>query len=600
MNFKWLYIIPLTCCYSQNDKFFQFGEIFVDEVTAAVEVSTGKKFKIDKTISESNKLIKQQEYTSALIELKNLEILISNYNQKDRKEYLSWHHQAKKFCETKLNDENQKSNKRFFDEIKILQKSAYDLAEIQSYKKCMTELLRMDDLVRKSTLANREVLLLWSERLKTFCESKLQKRSQESAQKNEIENLKAQLVEKDKEIKDLKNKLAEALNSENQKTSNPNKIITKAPLPQKKTPQAKIEHTGGNSAKTDRIAEKLDLPKRKLSNPTVQKRLEQLKNKIESGVDPNSMIDTQYNDKITLLGNEVQNGFWQTVEYLIEAGAIIEAPTGLSGFNGGANALQVACLKGDFDIIRILIENGFDPNLTTPDQRTRSIALALNSRIPSSEILFIIKYLNANGAEIDYLTDGTFGKESFAMDAIGKPDPSFIIYALEKNSPIHIKNDGENILELSLEYGRDRNVKSIEAFLQRTENAYLNDKHFFSGNTPLNLVTWSNFEETALLFINNGADVNTVNKNGSTPLMGASRNGNNKLMEHLIDKGANVNANNNEFKTPLHYASEEGEFQAVILLLKNHANRFVLDNEGKTPLDLAKENLSIIKAFEKY
>ena len=117
------------------------------------------------------------------------------------------------------------------------------------------------------------------------------------------------------------------------------------------------------------------------------------------------MIETQYNETITLLGNEVENGYWQTVEYLIGVGAIIEAPTGLNGFQGGANALQVACIRGDLDIIRTLVENGFDPNDTTQGQTTRAIQLAMNSQTPDKNKLLIIKYLYENGAEVDYLTE---------------------------------------------------------------------------------------------------------------------------------------------------------------------------------------------------
>ena len=602
---KILLLLPfvfLSLIYAKNDFLLQFGGGLLEGVADAIDENQKITNQIESSKSKITNLYQNSSYEQAVIEIRNFSGLLSSYRGRDKKELLDWHNKMKLFCETKIKEKKQKEEKEFIGRITLLQNKAHELAKKQNYKECKAHLEIMVNLVNRSSLTNRKEILSWSERLKTFCDSKIKKAEEQTAHKSEIEKLKLQLVKKDKEITELKSKLVLALKTQTQNTPNPTPKTTKTTSPLKKTPEANIGHTGRNSAKIAPTGEKVDLPPRKPANLIVNKRLEQLKNEIDGGTDPNSMIETKYNEKITLLGNEVENGSWQTVEYLIGVGAILEAPTGLNGFQGGANALQVACIRGDLDIIRTLIENGFDPNDTTQGQTTRAIQLAMNSQTPDKNKILIIKYLHANGAKVDYLNEELgSGQDSFAIRAIEQSDPMFISFALNNNSPIDIEHKGKNILLNALANPWAKNVKSIETFLEQTGNAYLDDKDFF-GDVPLNEASWRNLEDITLMFIKRRADVNTTNNEGNTPIMGASRNGNTKLIEQLLLNGAEVNAKNNKGKNSLHYASEEGHFQAVILLLKNNADKSAIDNEGTTPLDLAKEkgNSSIIKAFEKY
>jgi len=53
-----------------------------------------------------------------------------------------------------------------------------------------------------------------------------------------------------------------------------------------------------------------------------------------------------------------------------------------------------------------------------------------------------------------------------------------------------------------------------------------------------------------------GADVNTRNKYGDTPLMEAARFNSPEIIERLLKAGANAKAKNNEEKTAIDYAKE--------------------------------------------
>jgi PBP1b-binding outer membrane lipoprotein LpoB len=66
-----------------------------------------------------------------------------------------------------------------------------------------------------------------------------------------------------------------------------------------------------------------------------------------------------------------------------------------------------------------------------------------------------------------------------------------------------------------------------------------------------------------------GADVNSKDESGSTPLHSAAISGHKEIAELLIAKGADVNARNNDGETPLDWAIEENHTETADLLRKH-------------------------------
>jgi uncharacterized protein len=143
------------------------------------------------------------------------------------------------------------------------------------------------------------------------------------------------------------------------------------------------------------------------------------------------------------------------------------------------------------------------------------------------------------------------------------------------------------------------------------------------GETPLHYLCVENHLEAVQALVRYGAEVNTVNDCGGTPLSEAAslgnadlvsyllsvgaklwvqeqtepslheavRGGNLEIVKMLIHAGANVNGENDLDETPLHIAAQEDKnIEIVHLLLASGANVNATRIFDQTPLQVAEEH----------
>ena len=91
------------------------------------------------------------------------------------------------------------------------------------------------------------------------------------------------------------------------------------------------------------------------------------------------------------------------------------------------------------------------------------------------------------------------------------------------------------------------------------------------------------------LLIAKGADINTKDNSGDTPLHYATAYGYANISKELINHGSNINIQNNAGETPLHTAVFWGYKGNIELLIEKGADLNIKDVEGRTPLKLAIE-----------
>ncbi len=111
-----------------------------------------------------------------------------------------------------------------------------------------------------------------------------------------------------------------------------------------------------------------------------------------------------------------------------------------------------------------------------------------------------------------------------------------------------------------------------------------------AGGTPLNGAAPFSCLAAARVLLARGADVNVRSKDGETPLHGAAIAAHaTEMAELLLAKGADINARDNKGETPLHRSTSNVVPDSTIteFLISKGADMSIRNNRGETPLTVA-------------
>jgi ankyrin repeat protein len=116
------------------------------------------------------------------------------------------------------------------------------------------------------------------------------------------------------------------------------------------------------------------------------------------------------------------------------------------------------------------------------------------------------------------------------------------------------------------------------------------------GCTPLYNVAASYWADVMETLIRGGADVNVRIPDGTTPLHHASARNTDpesRAIRILVKHGAKINAQDHLGSTPLHAAIDRTLPTAAMTLLDLGADPMIRDREGRTPLQLVRESVAL-------
>lgn len=116
------------------------------------------------------------------------------------------------------------------------------------------------------------------------------------------------------------------------------------------------------------------------------------------------------------------------------------------------------------------------------------------------------------------------------------------------------------------------------------------------GNTPLHWAASSKQGVPAIgLLLDRGAEVNSRNVRGQTPLHLAALTGNADAAAELLSRSAEVDARDCRGRTPLYGAAMCGQPAVVEVLLQHGADPTLASDDGRTPLTLATSGPEVMR-----
>lgn len=89
------------------------------------------------------------------------------------------------------------------------------------------------------------------------------------------------------------------------------------------------------------------------------------------------------------------------------------------------------------------------------------------------------------------------------------------------------------------------------------------------------------------VLLSDGTDIDTVDRQGNTPLMIAAKVGNTRIVDIILSHDPDINKQNKNGATALIIAAETGQQHVVEKLINHGASLSISDQDGKTASQLA-------------
>lgn len=242
-----------------------------------------------------------------------------------------------------------------------------------------------------------------------------------------------------------------------------------------------------------------------------------------------------------------------------------------SKIRGGKTALMLASLKGNTEIVDILIKEKAKVGDKDLEDRTALMYAASEGKLEVVKKL-LKKCKNPNDKDI-------YNKTALML-AVEEGYKEVVELLIKKGAKIDIKKDGgDTPLIVAVEKGH----KEIVELLIK-EGGKLSDRD--RNEWTLLMVAANNAKNTEIaeMLIEKGVGIEEVDIDGWTSLMIASMVGKPRIVELLLKKGARIDKKDKDGKTALMFAVENYRYRVVNFLLENGANINEQDKLGNSIL----------------
>ena len=310
----------------------------------------------------------------------------------------------------------------------------------------------------------------------------------------------------------------------------------------------------------------------------------------------------------------------------------------------GRTVLDEAALRSDGIMLRFFLDNGFDINRKNSSGRTIFQDVALEGNYKIFQVLmnyrpdFNIKdsygktvlFDAVEGADINILKDVVNNVDS--LNIIDENYQTALFKAVLKENIeipklliVHginvnfLDKDGQNVLFNTILQG-SKNIPIIELLMKKDINMNIVDNnnknvldellyvHDLQKNTSKELdgkykliTPEKEYLPLALMFINNGLDIDKIHEDGKTTLQIEIENKNFANVEFLVNCGADLNVVDENDKNIIYKEILKGysNYQMIDFLVSKGASLEAKDLDEKTIFDDIIEIIAITKGFKK-
>jgi ankyrin repeat protein len=177
---------------------------------------------------------------------------------------------------------------------------------------------------------------------------------------------------------------------------------------------------------------------------------------------------------------------------------------------------------------------------------------------------------------------GLFFKKGVPMRKLSVIAALFLVLCLGISATFGLVDENKGLALVKAAQNHD--LKLVQGLLK--QGADVNTKEG-TGMTPLMYAAMYGEPEMAKLLIDSGADIGYKDEHGMSPLLAACMMGHADIVKLLLDKGVNPDGRSGIGTTPLMSAALYHKIDVVKVLLERGADVNAINSEGMTPLKMA-------------